>query len=172
MICNWSLLKDISFNTKCLLVLVWLTSNHMFGLSKFWYKFSKFLKLSSQTCDFYNPVQKILENLHKLRKSCNRKQNIKTLIREFRWKEMKSSNYSIVPSLLAKIQFYSYLAENSQKATLNFYFKSRFSVKPIKFPIYFAQDCSTNWLGLHIIWHRKVLDLILCHLLLKIVLFY
>ena len=43
-----------------------------------------------------------------------------------------------------KIRFYSYLVENSQKATLNFYFKLRFSVKPSKFQIYFAKgfdDC-------------------------------
>ena len=43
--------------------------------------------------------------------------------------------------LLLKIKFYSYLVENGQKATINFYFKSRFSVKPIKFQIYFAHDC-------------------------------
>ena len=50
---------------------------------------------------------------------------------------MKYSNY-LVP--LLKNQFYSYLAEKSKKATLNFYFKSRFLVKPSNFPIYFAQD--------------------------------
>ena len=33
------------------------------------------------------------------------------------------------------------LIENSQKATLNLYFKSRFYAKPSKFPIYFAHDC-------------------------------
>ena len=31
--------------------------------------------------------------------------------------------------------------ENSQKSTLNLYFKSRFFVKPRKFLIYFAHDC-------------------------------
>ena len=36
---------------------------------------------------------------------------------------------------------YSYLVENSQKRTLNFYFKSRFSLKPSNFPMYFAHDC-------------------------------
>ena len=40
-----------------------------------------------------------------------------------------------------KTQFYSYLVEMSQKSTLNFYFKSRFSVKPSKFQIYLAKDC-------------------------------
>ena len=48
---------------------------------------------------------------------------------------MKSSN----PVFSLKIQSYSYLVENSQKATLNFDFKSRFSVKPSKFQIYFLQ---------------------------------
>ena len=33
---------------------------------------------------------------------------------------------------------YSYLVENNEKATLNFYFKLKFLVKPSKFPIYFA----------------------------------
>ena len=45
---------------------------------------------------------------------------------------------------MLKIQFYKYLVENSQKATLNFYLKSRFSVKPSKFPIYFANNCSVK----------------------------
>ena len=40
-----------------------------------------------------------------------------------------------VPPL--KTEFYSYLAENIQKATVKFYFKSRFSVKPGKIQIYF-----------------------------------
>ena len=31
----------------------------------------------------------------------------------------------------------------AKKAALNFYSKSRFSVKPSKFPIYFAHDCSS-----------------------------
>ena len=55
---------------------------------------------------------------------------------------MKNLNCNLVPNLLTKILSYSYLDENSQKATLNFYFKSRFSIKPSKFPIYFAYDCS------------------------------
>ena len=33
------------------------------------------------------------------------------------------------------------IVENKQKETINFYFKSRFSVKPSKFQIYFANDC-------------------------------
>ena len=45
---------------------------------------------------------------------------------------------------LLKIQFYSYLVEHSQKATLNVLFKSRFSVEPAKFRIYFARDCSPS----------------------------
>ena len=48
------------------------------------------------------------------------------------------NSYSV---LSLKIQFYSYLVENSQKATINFFLKSRFSVKPSKFQIYFANDC-------------------------------
>ena len=39
-------------------------------------------------------------------------------------------------------QFYGFLAENSQKATLNVFFKTRFSVEPGKFPLYFTRDCS------------------------------
>ena len=45
---------------------------------------------------------------------------------------MKGPYQSLVPSPPLKIRFYSYLAENSQKATLNF---SRLSVKPSKFQI-------------------------------------
>ena len=57
---------------------------------------------------------------------------------ERKWK----AQTSLVPSLLVKKnQFYCYLVENSQKATLNFYFKSKFSVKPSKFPKYFTHDC-------------------------------
>ena len=33
------------------------------------------------------------------------------------------------------------IVENKQKETINFYFKPRFSVKPSKFQIYFANDC-------------------------------
>ena len=44
--------------------------------------------------------------------------------------------------VLLNIQFYSYLVENSQKATLIFHFKSRFPVKPSKLLIYFSLDCS------------------------------
>ena len=72
----------------------------------------------------YNHLQKILEKLPKLRKSCNHKRNIKRLyneklhhnylqqlptlrlktseIREFGWKEIKKSNCSLVPSPLPK----------------------------------------------------------------------
>ena len=49
---------------------------------------------------------------------------------------MKCLKCSLVPSVFAKIQFYSYLVENSQKETLNFLFKSRFSVEANKFHIY------------------------------------
>ena len=106
--------------------------------------------------------------LRKLRKGCNHKRNINGIyneqlhynclqqlstlrltllrgsydIREFGWKKTKYSSCSLVPSLPAKFEFYSYLVENSQKATLNFYFKSRFSVKPSKFSTYFAHACS------------------------------
>ena len=57
--------------------------------------------------------------------------------------EMKYSNcYSI---FLLKIRLDSYLAKNIQKATLNFYFKSRFSVKPSELPIYFAIYFDCSW---------------------------
>ena len=49
LICNWPLLKDISFQSKVFVGLVWLTSNHMFGSRNFWDKshawFLKILKL-------------------------------------------------------------------------------------------------------------------------------
>ena len=64
------------------------------------------------------------------------------------WKKWEAQTAAKYPVLLLKIEFHSYLAENSQKPTLNFYFKSRFSVKPSKFPIYFAHDCGylgKNW---------------------------
>ena len=48
------------------------------------------------------------------------------------------------PVFSLKIQFYHYLVENTQKATLNFYFKSRFSVKTSIFPMYFAHDCRSS----------------------------
>ena len=52
---------------------------------------------------------------------------------------MKSSNQSLVPNLLIENSILQ--LKNSQKATLNFYFKSRFSAKPSKFQIYFTIDC-------------------------------
>ena len=64
----------------------------------------------------------------------------KTLIR------LKYSNYSLVPSLPDKIQFYRYLAVNSQKTTLNVLSKSRFSLKSSKFLISFARDCRLSFL--------------------------
>ena len=57
---------------------------------------------------------------------------------------MKSSKHSLVHSLLAIklfLSYYNYPVENSQKATVNFYFNPRFSMKPSKFSIYFAKDC-------------------------------
>ena len=109
-------------------------------------------------------MQKILEKLRKLRKSCNHKWIINGIynkrlhyncLQQFPTLRLKTlgklgnsgekkckaqiTAWYPVPSLKAK--FYSYLIENSQKARLNFFFKSRFSVKPSKFPIYFAHDC-------------------------------
>ena len=57
---------------------------------------------------------------------------------EKKWKAQTKAQYPV--SSLYKP--YSHLAENSQKATLNFHFKSRFSVKSSKFKIYFAKDYS------------------------------
>ena len=65
----------------------------------------------------YNHLQKILGKLRKLRKSCNQ---------------------------LYIVQLYSYLLENRQKAPLNSFFKSRFSVKPSKFQICLAKDYRKN----------------------------
>ena len=69
---------------------------------------------------------------------------------------MKSPNCSLVPSAPLKIEFYSYLVENSQKATLNFYFKSRFSVKPSKFQLNFENDCSTHHMGHVVLTNEKI----------------
>ena len=60
-------------------------------------------------------------------------------------KKWKAQTGTLYPVFLLKIRFYSYLVEKSQKATLNLYFKSRFSVKPSKFQIYFANDSSILW---------------------------
>ena len=49
----------------------------------------------------------------------------------------------LYPVLSLKIRFYGYLVGNSQKATLTFTLKSRFSVKPCKFQICFANDGRT-----------------------------
>ena len=49
--------------------------------------------------------------------------------------------------IYAKVSMLSYLVEISQKAPLNFCLKSRFSVKPSEFLIYFAHDCSSNIFG-------------------------
>ena len=49
------------------------------------------------------------------------------------------------PSPPTKIKFYSYVVENSQIARLNFYFKSRFSVKPTKFQIHFAKAVASKF---------------------------
>ena len=53
------------------------------------------------------------------------------------------------PLFSLKVRFYIYLVENSQKATLSIYSKSRFSVKPSKFQIYFANDCRLNRFFIH-----------------------
>ena len=47
-------------------------------------------------------------------------------------RKWKAQTRALYPVLSLKIRFYSYLVENSQNVTLNFYFKSRFSVKPSK----------------------------------------
>lgn len=65
----------------------------------------------------------IVDNYRILGSLGERKQNTQT------------AAYFSVP--LLKIQFYSYLVQNIQKATLNFHLKSRFSVKPGKL-LYFA----------------------------------
>ena len=57
---------------------------------------------------------------------------------ERKWNTQTSALYLFTP---IKIEFYKYLVENSQKSTLNFLFKSIFSLKPSKFPMHFARDC-------------------------------
>ena len=109
------------------------------------------LLLEKQFLKHLQSFAKILEKVHKLRKSCNHKRNInrvyneklhctclqqlailrlKTLdprkignLGERKWKAQTRASY---PVFSHKIQFYSYFVENRQKATLNFYFKSRF----------------------------------------------
>ena len=56
-------------------------------------------------------------------------------------RKWKAQTTALYPVFLLKIRFYSYLVENSQKAMLKFYFKSRFSMKPSKSQMYFAKDC-------------------------------
>ena len=56
-------------------------------------------------------------------------------------KGYEAQTRALYPIPPPNIRFYSYISENSQKATLNPYFNSRFSVKPSKFPIHFAKDC-------------------------------
>ena len=56
---------------------------------------------------------------------------------ERKWKAQTKALY---PVFSLKIRFYKYVVENSQKAKLNFYYKSKFTVKPSKFKIYFAND--------------------------------
>ena len=60
-------------------------------------------------------------------------------------RKWKAQTTALYPVFSLKIQFHSYLVENSEKAKLNFYLKSRFSMKPSKFPIYFAHDCRFTW---------------------------
>ena len=97
-----------------------------------------------------------MQKLRKLRKSCNHEQNINGTYNEklhynclqqlptLRLRTLRGSARTTAqyPVLSLKIQLYSYLVEISQKATLNVYLKSRFLVKPSKFQIYFAKDCS------------------------------
>ena len=47
-------------------------------------------------------------------------------IKEFTWKKMKCSNYTLVPSLVGKRSIFSYLAENIKNAALNFPWKKDF----------------------------------------------
>ena len=56
-------------------------------------------------------------------------------------REWKAQTICLYPVFSLTIQCCSYLVENSQKAMLNVYFKSRFSMKPSKFVTYFSHDC-------------------------------
>ena len=111
-----------------------------------------------------------MEKLLKLRKSSNHKWNINRIYNEklnynciqqlptlriktqdlrkwgnsgeWKWNAQTRALYLIFS---LKIRIYSYLVENSEKTRLNFYFKSRFSVKPSKFQIYFTNNCRLKW---------------------------
>ena len=91
---------------------------------------------SLKTAFFWSRVEKTFEKLHKFRKICNHKQNIIGIYNE----KLHNNCLQQLPVLSLKIKFNSYLVQNSKKPTLNFHFKSRFSVKPSKFQIYFAKD--------------------------------
>ena len=60
-------------------------------------------------------------------------------------RKWKAQTRALYPVFSLKTQFYSYLVENSQKATLKFYFKSRFSVKPGRSQIHFANDWEVSY---------------------------
>ena len=113
-----------------------------------------------------NHLKETSKKMRKLGKSCTHKQNINGIYieklhnsclqilptlrlktQELRKlgnsdeKNRKAQTTAQYPVLSLKTKFHSYLIENSQIATLNFPFKSRFSVKPSKFQIQFAKDC-------------------------------
>ena len=68
LICNCLPLKDINFNAKCVLVCVWLTSNHMFVSGNFGNKspswFLKNLKLPSFYLDIFKNFEKCTRTIY------------------------------------------------------------------------------------------------------------
>ena len=94
-------------------------------------------KLHSLT---FNHLQKILEKLRKLRKSCTYKRNINRMYYDKLYHKylqqlptLRLNTRALFPVFLLKIRFNSNLVENNQKAMLSFYFTSKFSVKTSKF---------------------------------------
>ena len=121
------------------------------------------LRVFKKRCSNWNPtiICKNIGKIVQVKKSCNHKRNINRIFNEklhysclqqlptvrlkilgnFGERKWKAQTRALYPVFSLKVRFYSYLDENSQKATLSFYFKSRFSVKPSKFETYFANDC-------------------------------
>ena len=117
---------------------------------------------------FQTIMQNMWEKLCKLSKSCNHKQHINGICNrklttiaskdyqpwDLRLRILGNLGIWVKGNEILKLQpgnqsshkrikFCSCLFKNSQKATLNFFFKLRFPVKFSKFPIYFSHDCKS-----------------------------
>ena len=98
----------------------------------------------------YNHLQKISEKWRKLRKSCNHNRNIIIIQKEKlhynflqKWTTSRHDlgDKGIWVKRNEKLKLQPSTQSPHQIATLNIYFKLRYSVKPSKFQIYFANNC-------------------------------